>query len=208
MKRAALGFRMHSGWGVLVAVSGDANSLDVIDRSRMVTMDSKIPGSKQPYHYAASLTLPDAEKHLAKCASASERLSLAAVGNFVRELRARHFEIVGAAVLLASGRPLPPLSAILASHPLLHTAEGQFFRNCVRKSCAQSKISVTTIKEKELDERADAAFGKMANRVRRRISTLGRALGPPWTKDHKTAALAASMLLTTNKTLAPRTPAK
>jgi hypothetical protein len=25
MKRAALGIRIHSGWGVLVAVSGDAN---------------------------------------------------------------------------------------------------------------------------------------------------------------------------------------
>ena len=200
MKRAALGFRMHSGWGVLVAVSGDANSLEVIDRSRIVTMDSEIPGSKQPYHYAASLTLPDAEKHLARCASASERVSLAAVGNFVRELRARHFEIVGAAVLLASGRTLPPLSAILASHPLFHTAEGEFFRSCVRKSCAQLKISVTAIKEKELDERAAAAFGKMVNRVRRRISTLGPALGPPWTKDHKTAALAALWVLADSKT--------
>jgi hypothetical protein len=30
MKCAAIGIRMHSGWGVLVAVSGDAALLEVL----------------------------------------------------------------------------------------------------------------------------------------------------------------------------------
>jgi len=59
MKRAALGVRMHSGWGVLVAVSGDAHSVEVLDRRRIVTTDPSIPGAKQPYHYAAGLGLAD-----------------------------------------------------------------------------------------------------------------------------------------------------
>ena len=58
MKRAALGFRIHSGWGVLVAVSGDANSLEIMDRRRIVTADPSIPGAGQPYHHAASLSFP------------------------------------------------------------------------------------------------------------------------------------------------------
>jgi hypothetical protein len=195
MKRAALGVRMHSGWGVLVAVSGDANSVEVIDRRRIVTADPKIPGGKQPYHYAAGLGLPESESYLANSAAVSERLALAAVGEVVRELDARHYRIVGSAVLLASGRPLPALSKILASHALIHTAEGEFFRDAVRKACEHLKISVTAIRERELDAQAKTAFGSAASRVQRRISRLGSSIGPPWTKDHKAAALAAAMIL-------------
>ena len=197
MKRAALGVRMHSGWGVLVAVSGDADSVEVMDRRRIVTTDPRIPGANQPYHYAASLGLAEAERYLANCTAVSERLALDAVGEVVRELDGRHYQIVGSAVLLASGRPLPSLSRILASHALIHTAEGEFFRNAVRKACERLKISVTAVRERDLNERAKTAFGNAASRVQRRISNLGSSIGPPWTKDHKTAALAAAMILAT-----------
>jgi hypothetical protein len=195
MKRAALGVRMHSGWGVLVAISGDANSVEILDRRRIVTTDPSTPGSNQPYHHAANLGLPESERYLADCTAVSERLALAAVADVVRELERRHHRVVGSAVLLASGRPLPSLSKILASHPLIHTAEGVFFRDAVSKACERLEIPVTAIRERELDEGAKTAFGNAANRVQRRISSLGSSIGPPWTKDHKTAALAASIIL-------------
>jgi hypothetical protein len=205
MKRASLGVRMHSGWGVLVAISGEADSIEMIDRRRIVITDPSIPGAKQPYHHAASLGLQKAESYLANCTAVSERLALAAVGDVVRELEVRQYRIVGAAILLASGRPLPPLSNILASHPLIHTAEGEFFRDGVRKACEQLEISVTTIRERDLDEQAKTVFGSAANRVRTRISSLGSSIGPPWTKDHKSGALAASIVLAREQNL--RTPA-
>lgn len=195
MKRAALGVRMHSGWGVLVALSGDAKSAEIIDRRRIVTTDPTIPGASQPYHFAASLKLLESEKYLANCAAVSERLALAAVGGVIEKLQGRHYRIVGCAVLLASGRLLPSLSKILASHPLIHTAEGEFFRDAVRKACEHSKISVMAIRERELDERSTTIFGNAASGVQRRISSLGSLIGPPWTKDHRAAALAASIIL-------------
>jgi hypothetical protein len=203
MQRAALGIRMHSGWGVIVAVSRDSDSLriEIIDRRRIVTTDPGIPGANQPYHHAASLALPESERYLANCAAVSERLALAAVGEVVRELDGHHYRIVGAAVVLASGRPLPSVAKILASHPLIHTAEGEFFRNAVRQACERLKIPVTAIREREVDERARAAFGNAASQVQRRIASLGSSLGPPWTKDHKTAALAASIILLREQTV-------
>jgi hypothetical protein len=189
---------MHSGWGVLVAVSAGSHSLEVIDRRRIVIIDPAMPGAKQPYHHAASLTerkLPEPEKYLANCAAVSEGLAQAAIAEVVRELDARHYRIVGSAVLLASGRPLPPLAKILAAHPLIHTAEGEFFRQAVRQACEALKIPVTAIRERDLEERAKAAFGKASSQVQRRISTLGTSIGPPWTKDHKSAALAAAIIL-------------
>ncbi len=195
MKCAALGIRMHSGWGVLVAVSGDAALLEVLDRRRIVTIDPEIHGSSQPYHHAANLGLPESERYLANCAAISERLAFTAIEKVVRELDARGCRIVGSAVLLASGRPLPPLAKILASHPLIHTAEGEFFRNAVSIACARLKIPVTAIRERELEQQTKTTLGNAASGVQRRISTLGVSIGPPWTKDHKTAALAAATLL-------------
>jgi hypothetical protein len=246
MKRAALGVRMHSGWGVLVAVCGASDSLEVIERRRIVVIDPTMPGAKQPYHYAAQRPtsrvrdgeggqplrlrsgqawgavptkmghstdleptsgdarsarefseqrLAEAERYLADCAGVSERLALAAVGEVVRELEGRGYGIVGCAVLSGAGRPLPGLGKILAAHPLIHTAEGEFFRNAVRKACEGLRISVVRIPEREVEERALAAFGNAAGGVEGRIARMGKAIGPPWTKDHKTAALAALVVL-------------
>jgi hypothetical protein len=48
---------------------------------------------------------------------------------------------------------------------------------------------------RELDARAEVAFAKRAGQVQSSIDGLGRTVGPPWTSDHKTAALAAALLL-------------
>ena len=195
MKSAAFGFQMHSGWGVLVAVSGAPHAIEILARRRIVTAAHEMPGAIQPYHYAMNLKLSESDKHLANCAAASTRLAVAAIADLVAELDARHYHVGGSAVLLASGRSLPPLEKILASHPLIHTAEGEFFRHTVSKACEELQIPVTSIRQRDLDERAKSAFGKTASRVQSSIASLGKTIGPPWTKDHKTAALAAALIL-------------
>jgi len=62
-------------------------------------------------------------------------------------------------MLLASGRALPSLQKILASHALIHTAEGEFFRKIVSESCESCHIPVMGIRERELDKQADATKG-------------------------------------------------
>jgi hypothetical protein len=190
MKRAALGFHMHSGWGVLVAVSQDANAVTLLDRRRIVVADREEHGAVQPYHFAAQLKPAEQEKHLAHCAASSCQLAATAIAEVIRELAERHYRTVGAAILLASGRPLPPLAKILAAHPLVHTAEGEFFRHAVRQACEGMQIPVTAIRMRELDAGANTGSA-----LQRSIAGLGRTAGPPWTKDHKTAALAAALLL-------------
>jgi hypothetical protein len=177
--------------------------LTIVDRRRIVVADPGIRGAKQPYHHAATLKLEASETYLANGAAVSERLALAAVAEVVRELDARRYHIVGCAVLTASGRPLPSLSRILSSHALIHAAEGEVFRDAVRQACGRLGIPVTGIPERELDERANAAFGKGASEVQRRIASRGSSIGPPWTKDHKAAALAASMILLRPRPSAP-----
>ena len=178
-----------------MAVSNSAGTVEVIDRRRVAITSRGTPGANQPYHFAENLELPEAEKFLGDCFAASKHLALSAVQDVVSELRSRQYRVVGSAVLLASGRPLPSLSKILASHALIHAAEGEFFREAFSKACESLDLSVTGFRERNLDECVQTTFGKAANRMWQQISTLGRSLGPPWTKDQKTATLAALVLL-------------
>ena len=54
------------------------------------------------------------------------------------------------------------------------------------------------IREHELDERANATFGNRARSVRQHVFELGKAVGSSWTKDEKTAALAAMIMSETD----------
>lgn len=194
MKAAAIGVRMHSGWGALVAVSNDS-LLEVVDRRRIVLAEASIPGSKQPYHYAAGLARKRADEHIDRCFAAAGQLASSAIREIVRQLQKNGHIVAGSAVLMGSARPLPSLEKILASHALIHTAEGEFFRMAVRKACEDAGITVTPLRERELEERATKAFGKGVTMVKERISALGQRLGPPWTQDEKLAALAAVLIL-------------
>jgi hypothetical protein len=198
-KRVAIGIRVHSGWGALVAVFGRPGSEEVIERERIIIVDTKTPGVTQPYHFAQKLNLREgenkAEQHVKKCAETSARTALAGVREIVERLRGHDYSIVGAAILLGSGRPLPSFAKILASHPMLHTAEGVFFRQAFRDAFERLAIPVTGIPERQLEERTDEVFAKKAPGVQRRIAAMGRSLGPPWTLDQKSAALGAMIVL-------------
>jgi hypothetical protein len=195
MKRAALGIQMHSGWGVVVAVAGEIKSIEILDRRRIVTADPAVAGANQPYHHASHLELSAAENYLASCTATSSRMASMAIEELLRELEGNRYRITGASVLLASGRSLPAVAKILASHPLIHTAEGEFFRHAARRGCENLQIPVTAIRERELDKQAEATFGSEASRMRASIAGMRNSIGPPWTKDHKNAALAAALVL-------------
>lgn len=190
MKTAAFGIRMHSGWGVLVCISGNVSAPEIVDRRRIVVVEPTMEGAKQPYHFAQTLPLEEAERHIQKCAAVSERLALKAIRDVLEAVNARDYRIVGCGMLLASGRALPALPSILGSHALVHTAEGEFFRRVVHEACERCRIPVEGFRERELDQRANTTFGKAAAGVRQSISDLRSTVGSPWTQDEKTATLA------------------
>lgn len=195
MQRAAIGVRTHSGWAALVAVTRCADAVEVLARRRVLLIASNIPGTKQPYHHSETLALPEAEKFLRQCASASERLAAKALGDLLVELRDRQYSVVGCALLLASGRELPSLDKILASHALIHAAEGEFFRHAISSGCTRRSVPVTGIRERDLRQKLQRACGERAEKIEEQISALGRSLGPPWTQDQKAAAMGAFTVL-------------
>jgi len=194
VKPAAIGFRMHSGWGALVVVSTDI-VLKVVDRTHIVVAEASIPGSKQPYHYAENLELKRDEEYIARCCAASGQLASSAIRDSLSQLQENEYRVERSAILTGSGRPLPSLEKVLASHALIHAAEGEFFRMVVRKACEDAGITVTPVREGELEELATKTFGEKINQVKEQISSSGKRLGAPWTRDEKLAASAASLIL-------------
>lgn len=146
--------------------------------------DPELEGSKQPYHAAAGLPLRQAECLVQSAIESSRGLALEAIQAAMRALGARKHEVVGCGLTLASGKSLPDLARVLASHALIHTAEGELFRQALIWSAQECGLPVTCVKEKELDPSA-----------LQRLDSLGKLIGPPWTQDQKYAAAAAFLEL-------------
>ncbi len=192
--RIALGLRAHSGWAALVVLAGPAASPVVVDRRRLALCDDSFP--RQPYHAAAELPPAKAEALVTRSLDSAARLAREALGAALRDRRGEGQEVVGAGLVLGSARPLPKqLAAILAAHPLIHTAEGEMYRGALRAACERAGIGVLGLRERELEEDAARRLELAPSALRARVAELGKALGPPWTQDQKLASLAAWLVL-------------
>ena len=67
---------------------------------------------------------------------------------------------------------------------LIHTAEGEMFRDALVWAAQARDLPVTGVRAKELDASA-----------LERIGSFGKLIGPPWTQDQKFATVAAFMAL-------------
>jgi hypothetical protein len=194
-EKAALGFRAHSGWAVLVVVGGPLESPVVVDRRRIEIADSTMAGSKQPYHAAEGLNLKDAEILVNACTERSTQLATAAVEAAIRDAKRKGYRVSTSGTVAGSGKAVPALEKILASHPLLHTAEGELFRNVIKQACANHHLSVVAVKEKELTSVAQNELGISGELIEQHLQRMGKAIGAPWRQDEKSASLVAWMAL-------------
>jgi hypothetical protein len=193
--RATMGMRVHSGWAALVVMGGTSRAPRVLTRQRIVIFDAAIAGSKQPFHAAEGMELKKAEAHIARCKSSTRKMAREAFGAVVKEMRAQGHEVSGCGLLLASGRPVGTLAEALASHTMLHTAEGQFYRDALREASEHFAVPVMGVREKELFARATETLRMSEGDLRRRVAEMGKALGAPWSQDEKLAAVVAWMVL-------------
>jgi hypothetical protein len=195
MKQAAIGFRVHSGWSALVAVSLENDIPTVLSRERVHLVETFSYKFRQPYHTAEKMPLEKARAFVAGVLSEAKRLATRALRSTEAELGRQGFQVERSALLLASGKTLPNLDRILLSHALIHTADGELVREALRHSSARCGLEVACIKERELLDRGAQTLGTNREKLLRQITELGRTFGSPWTQDEKYAALAAWLVL-------------
>lgn len=186
---AALGVRAHSGWAAYVVLSGDPKHPDIVARNRMTLCDAAIQGSKQPFHEAEPMTFAKAEQFITRCTASTAALAGKALADIQKSS-----PVSACCVLIASGRPLPDLKRILASHTLIHAAEGEFYRDAVAVACERRQIAVRRVRERDVEDELHklpvAAVG-----AKERLAEFGKRMGPPWTQDEKMAAIGAWLML-------------
>jgi hypothetical protein len=195
MKSAALGFRAHSGWTALVALSVTKGAPCVLARQRIHLVEPFTYRFRQPYHTAKNLPLDEARAFVVGVQTHARSLAYRAVRGLQESLHEQGYRITRCGLVLASGRPLPELPNILASHALIHTADGELFREALLHACARCGLLSKTAKERELPGEASRALHLTPSALTRRIADLGRPLGAPWSQDEKLASLIAWLAL-------------
>ncbi len=192
MKRAGVGFREHTGWAAMVALGGGVTAPVVLARNRYELSEGDLP--RAVYHAARQLDLENAGRLVDQVGLVARTAAESQLRRTVAELEAAGYEIVGTAV--AAPRELPAdLSQILGSHPLVHTAEGQLFREALATATELLGLPVTRFVQHELYDEAAVHIGTSDASLSAQLTGLGRALGPPWQRDQKEAAAAAWLAL-------------
>jgi hypothetical protein len=186
---AALGVRSHSGWAAYVLLSGNPKQPGILARGRMQLCDPSIEGSKQPFHQAEPMAFPQAEKFIARCTESSAKLADKSLAEI-----AATAQVTACCVLTASGRPLPGLQGILASHSAIHAAEGEFYPDAIAAACERAKIPVRRVRERDMEAETHNLPVAAAD-ARARLAEFGKQLGAPWTADEKLSALGAWLML-------------
>ena len=183
----ALGWRAHSAWAVLVAVSGTAASPVVIHRQRITLLEDA--SLREPYHRAVHLPRDEAPAMIASV----EEVAAAAAAVTISEL-ASSLGSVAAVGVVGGNRKLPSdLSRILAAHALQHAAERALCEQAIIEGATRAGFPVSTIPATgALFDHASEVVGVALGPT---LAAIGKALGPPWQKDHKEATAAALVAL-------------
>jgi hypothetical protein len=195
MKDAALGFRAHSGWTALVAISLEEGSLRVLFRGRPHLVNTFTYEFRQPFHTAEKRPPAEARGFISHARREARHLAYHVIHSVQANLQKQGYELKCCGLLLASGKTLPALPQILASHALIHTADGELFRDALLHASKRCGIESFTAKESELIEFAVHTLHLQPTELRRRLIHLGKPLGSPWSKDEKFAALVAWLSL-------------
>jgi len=198
MKQAAIGFRVHSGWAAVVAVCLDKGAPVVLARQRVHLVETFTYEFRQPYHTAEKMLDGQAREFISRMQAEARRLGYRAVRELASRTQEQGVKLTRCGLLLASGRPLPALEKILASHALIHTADGELFREAVLHASARCGLRDFRIKDKEVLDRAGEVLRLKSAALISRVTELGRAFGSPWSQDEKFATLAAWLALATH----------
>jgi hypothetical protein len=192
---AVVGFAPHSGWAAAVVLGGSRADPRILARSRVEMADARDPESKRPYHAVEALGVEEAARRVARYMAVAERMAYAAIQTLARDAVTLGFRASAVGILESSGRKGGSLPSILASHALIHTADGDHFRQALAAAAERSDLAVSRVPARDLDAEAEARLRRPLPGLQDTVKQLGRQVGPPWGADQKMAALLAWLLL-------------
>ncbi len=180
------GFAVHTGWAAAVLVAGDAERPTVVDRRRVTLCPASLP--RQAYH--AALELPPAKAALLvrEVHEAVDQMTVEVLDELA-DVATPHGELVAVGVT-GFPRDVPVLERVLASHALLHLAEGELYRGAICDAASARGCTVVPIDAKHGITEVAHALGADPEPFARRLADLRAGLGAPWQADQRLATAA------------------
>jgi hypothetical protein len=191
---AGLGFRVKSGWAVVVLLTDATHSPQLSDVSQIELCDPRLPETRQPSHTAMGKLETDST-----IVNQRERvvrsISQQALTSLLKGYQQKGFRIKRAALVV--GSQIDPAN-IANPHIRAHALEGQLFRSAVAETLQDHEIRTEVLLERDAYPSVAARLKQSSDDVKRVIQELGRsatAKGGPWRAEQKLAALAALFAL-------------
>lgn len=185
-----IGFSDHSGWAVLAVVAGEPRAARLLFRRRVQLCPEHLP--RQAYHAVAENGAP--VELIAEVTQAATEMATEAIAAAITETG----NALSAAAIAMGRTPLPKdVAKILASHTLLHSAEGELYRDVLDGAASASGLRIVRYLNKEVRSEAAAAIGWPLETLDAKLAEMGKLAGAPWTKDEKDATAAAWLALAT-----------
>lgn len=191
--KVALGVKTHSGWAAVIVLGLTEDGFQLIDRERIELVDES--WAKQPYHAAETLEPETARTLVARGIKSAHDVATRQLKALVERETERGNVVSGCAVLTSSPMPNWTVDEILAVHFRMHKAEGVLFSNAMLQAAKDCKLRPLGVAEKTLASDAPVRLGFNSKSLEKILSLMGKASGPPWTKDQKHATVAAMIAL-------------
>jgi hypothetical protein len=189
-RRAALGLSVRTGRAAVVVLGGPLEAPEVIAKTRMQIAFTFDEGAV--FHVAQDMPIDRAHVFLREAEAAFVERACAELAAFLAPLRV---DVVAAGMVAPIEKKLPPLEAILKTHPLVHAAEGELYRRVFAAASAMVGSGPTRVPADALTDRAAHALRLKPAEIAARLSAMGKAAGRPWAAEHKQAALVAWLML-------------
>ena len=190
--RVAIGLKARTGRAALVAIGGDLQAPQFIERVQIPLLPE---GAWAPYHAAESLERAAARASVKRDIAAAHRLATSGIREAARRITGAGHRLCGCAVLVGSGMPNWTTDEIIAVHVRMHKAEGELFRNVLVAGARACDLALTMLPEKSGLDSAAKRLGLPRAHLDAHLAALGKTAGPPWGKDQKEAAGAALVAL-------------
>jgi hypothetical protein len=181
VERVTVGFCARTGSAAAVAVRGTHPSdVTLLGRWTVDLTGGLVPD--QVFHAVLGLERAAAIREVEQATGIVRRVAARRLGELLSGLPS----VAGVGVVTGDRELTITAGQAVESHPLMHAAEGELYREALVDAAAERRLKVTALPRRLTDEmlRADAP---VAQAVRR----LGLAAGPPWRKEHKRASAAA-----------------
>ncbi|HJZ67465.1 MAG TPA: hypothetical protein VKF81_04915 [Blastocatellia bacterium] len=184
----SIGLRAKTGRAIAVVLTGSSDSPRVMKRTQLTLTDPRTPATSQPYHEVMDLPWEQAQVAVRKTAKLIEKAASKSLRRLVQEMQSEGLKVRGVGIVGAGNRNLEKIGS---THIRAHAAEGVLFRQVLETAAELNGLRSRTFDERSVEEIVASEMGLSAEELRRALAEMGRAAGPPWRADEKSAAMAA-----------------